>query len=130
MIKGLSTLDQDSMRIESGSTECAFNPHLSRPHSKIIIRQLTETPPLIPRENHVQPCMCPHEGTVIADPRRRLLLFFCCGLHCMSTVAYIGPTLSLEILGEPRGERELLEMRILHERQHLFHSECWPVPKT
>ena len=25
--KGLSTLDQDSMHIESGSTECAFNPH-------------------------------------------------------------------------------------------------------
>ena len=25
--KGLSTVDQDSMRIESGSTECAFNPH-------------------------------------------------------------------------------------------------------
>ena len=48
----------------------------------------------------------------------------------MSTVAYIGPTLSLEILGEPRGEWELLEMRILHERQHLVHSERWPVPNT
>ena len=47
----------------------------------------------------------------------------------MSTVAYIGPTLSLEILGEPRGERELLEMRILNERQHLVHSERWPVPQ-
>ena len=48
----------------------------------------------------------------------------------MSTVAYIRPTLSLEILGEPRGERELLEMRILHKRQHLVHSERWPVPKN
>ena len=48
----------------------------------------------------------------------------------MSIVAYIGPTLSLEILGEPRGERELLEMRIRHERQHLVHSERWPVPKN
>ena len=48
----------------------------------------------------------------------------------MSTVAYIGPTLSLEILGEPRGERELLELRIPHERQHLVHSERWPVPNT
>ena len=43
--------------------------------------------------------------------------------------AYIGPTLSLEMLAEPRGERELLELRILHERQHLVHSERWPVPK-
>ena len=48
----------------------------------------------------------------------------------MSTVAYIGPMLSLEILGEPRGERELLEMRMLHEQQHLVHSERWPVPKN
>ena len=42
----------------------------------------------------------------------------------------IGPTLSLEILGEPQGEREFLEMRILYERQHLVHSERWLVPKN
>ena len=127
--KGLSTLDQDSMRIESGSTECAFNPHWSRPHSKIIIHQLTETPPLIPRENHVQPCMC-HARRYRNGWSSASLVCFCSAVDCMSTVAYIGPTLSLEIATRRASrERELLELRILHERQHLVHSERWPVPK-
>ena len=62
----------------------------------------------------------------MADPRRRLLLFFCCGLHVYCCVHR-----THTILGNTRRasrERELLELRILHERQHLVHSERWPVP--
>ena len=78
-----------------------------------------------------------HEGTayrahyrLMADPWRRLLLFYCFGLHvyCCVHRAHAGHA----ILGNARRasrERELLELRILHERQHLVYSEHWPVPE-
>ena len=71
-----------------------------------------------------------HKGTayrehyrLMADPRRHLLLFFCCGLHVYCCIHR-----THAILGNARRasrERELFELRILHERQHLVHSERW-----
>ena len=64
---------------------------------------------------------------LMADPRHRLLLFFCCELHVYCCIHR-----THAILGNARRasrERELLKLRILHEWQHLVHSEHWPVPK-
>ena len=100
-------------RIESESTECTFNPHWSRPHSKVIICQLTKTLPLISRENHVQPCMCCAQRNCISRtlPPNGWSWAACCfssAVDCTSTVAYIGPTLSSKVLGGPRGKGNFL----------------------
>ena len=108
---------------------------VAHPYSKIIILQLTETLPLISHENHVQPCMCnawrDHVSRTL--PPNGWYWAACCfsfAVNCMSTVAYVCRTHA--ILGSARRasrERELLELRILHKRQHLVHSERWPVSK-
>ena len=105
------------MRIQS--TLIAFTQHK-------IIRQLTETPPLISRENHIQPAMhvprtkgprsAYREYNHLMTFPRPLVAFLLLWIACLLLHIYIGPRLSSEMPEETSRERELLELRILHER--------------